>query len=465
MEKSSLGEKSGDNVTQALGPVNQDCLGLKTAVKQVFLAAGILFLAGCATTKPQDSSLLQIEQRAKVQEDGGVKVSVAVLNKKESRAIFGADLEKRQIQALWLKIENHEEDPYYFFQRSVDPNYFTPEEAAYINRYRLVEPGRLFSLPSIVLFPVNVFRYKYLNGEMREDFQEKGIHNTIILPGKEISGFMFTMPDRGVKKIKIRLTGEEKEKNFLFTVDVSEIKQDYKRSDFENRYPENEWVLINDPEVLKQKLEAITCCTTNAKGNKSGDPLNLVVIAGLQEMLDAFALADWDETEAISLATSMKMMKAFFSGSDYRYSPVSNLYYQGRKHDIAFQKIRTNIYERIHLRLWYTPMKFNSKPVWVGQVSRDIGIRATKKTWNFMTHQIDSNVDESRDYLFSDLSMVQRLGSFGYVQGMPMVDRAKPSKNLTGDPYFTDGLRLVAELTDVDAKPVFLDWDFPSLKR
>jgi LssY C-terminus len=34
-------------------------------------------------------------------------------------------------------------------------------------------------------------------------------------------------------------------------------------------------------------------------------------------------------------------------------------------------------------------MRFEGKPVWVGQVSRDIGVRFTLATWNLVTHRID----------------------------------------------------------------------------
>ena len=99
--------------------------------------------------------------------------------------------------------------------------------------------------------------------------------------------------------------------------------------------------------------------------------------------------------------------------------------------------------------------------MWVGQVSRDIGVRMTLKTWNLMTHEIDANVDESREYVFADLAAVSRVGRFGYVHGVGEALRDSPRKNLTGDPYFTDGLRLALELTGHDTEPVFLKWSIP----
>ncbi|HXV28619.1 MAG TPA: LssY C-terminal domain-containing protein, partial [bacterium] len=263
--------------------------------------------------------------------------------------------------------------------------------------------------------------------------------------------------DKGTKRVPFRLMGEEVEKKMFFTVDVPGIKQDYKKSDVEKLYLPGELIPVNPPE-LQKKLEAMPCCTTNRQGKKNGDPLNLVMIAEFQDMLDAMTLSGWDETEALSFASAGRMMKAFFTGSEYRYSPVSNLYFEGRKHDVAFQKTRENINERLHLRLWLTPYTFEGKSVWAGQISRDIGIRLTRRTWNLTTHKIDPDIDESRDYLFADLSLVERLGRFGYVSGVGKALRTSPRRNLTGDPYYTDGLRLVVEITGDDSKPVFMGW-------
>ena len=75
------------------------------------------------------------------------------------------------------------------------------------------------------------------------------------------------------------------------------------------------------------------------------------------------------------------------SGGEYRYSPVSSLYVFGRPQDIAFQKARENIHERNHLRLWMSRVTYQGLPVWIGQISRDIGVRFTTKT--ITTHKID----------------------------------------------------------------------------
>ncbi|MGK4301946.1 LssY C-terminal domain-containing protein, partial [Klebsiella pneumoniae] len=83
------------------------------------------------------------------------------------------------------------------------------------------------------------------------------------------------------------------------------------------------------------------------------------------------------------------------------------------------QRIRKSINERLHLRLWMTPLRYQGQPVWIGQVSRDIGVRFTWRTWNLTTHRIDPDVDEAREYVVEDLMQVGRLEMAGYVPGAP----------------------------------------------
>ena len=117
----------------------------------------------------------------------------------------------------------------------------------------------------------------------------------------------------------------------------------------------------------------------------------------------------------------------------------------GRSQDFALQKARQTVDERNHLRLWLTPLRFRGKEVFVGQISRDIGVRLTKKT--IVTHKIDPDVDEARDYLAQDLIYSQRVAEIGFVPGVGAHTWDAPGRNYTGDPWFTDGLRLVVVLT------------------
>jgi hypothetical protein len=52
-------------------------------------------------------------------------------------------------------------------------------------------------------------------------------------------------------------------------------------------------------------------------------------------------------------------------------------------------------------------------------------------------------VDETREYLVENLAYSQSLAKLGYVEGVGAAPIDAPRGNLTGDPYITDGLRVV----------------------
>jgi hypothetical protein len=97
------------------------------------------------------------------------------------------------------------------------------------------------------------------------------------------------------------------------------------------------------------------------------------------------------------------------------------------------------------MRLWQAPVQVNGMPVWVGQISRDIGVRLTKKT--LTTHKIDPEVDEARWYLMQDMFYSQSLIQYAFATGVGAATSESPGRNYTGDPYWTDGLRLVMWLS------------------
>jgi hypothetical protein len=114
---------------------------------------------------------------------------------------------------------------------------------------------------------------------------------------------------------------------------------------------------------------------------------------------------------------------------------------------------------RNHLRLWLTPLIFEGQEVWIGQISRDIGVRLSSKT--ITTHKIDPDVDETRDYLLQDLLLSGSLAGIGYAKGVGAATPEDPRYNYTLDPYFTDGLRLVLFVSDGYVSPDRLEliWD------
>jgi hypothetical protein len=171
--------------------------------------------------------------------------------------------------------------------------------------------------------------------------------------------------------------------------------------------------------------------------------LNLVIVGGLDDAFPALVRRGWRPTETKWSGAIMRVATSALSGERYLNAPVSDLYLFGRPQDLALQKARDSVHQRNHLRLWLSPIRYRGRAVWVGQISRDIGSRLTLHSPTLTTHKIDPDVDEARTALAEDMAYSQGLAVVGYAGGVGRAAQDAPRENLTTDPYYTDGDRLV----------------------
>jgi hypothetical protein len=389
-----------------------------------FLQAAIIsfiFVYGCTVyQKPRPYYDVEFRERSQSKVNGEVRVTVAVLSDEESRQLVGVNLAGQEMQPVWVRVQNADSSPYWLMSAGLDPDYFSPLESAYVFH-------GIFSAS--------------LNYKIDDQFRVLSFRNPIA-PGASVSGFFFVNRDVGIKVVDIDLISYGKTKFFTFFVPVPGIIEDYHDVDFENLYPPNEIVNLEEDD-LRAALEKLPSCATNKDGTKNGDPLNLVLIGSREDITAAFVRRGWLPAEQTYGKAVWKTIDSFLFGSRYRYSPVSPLYLYGRQQDFAGQKPRHSVHQRNHLRAWLSPIRYRNKPVWIGQISRDIGVRFTFKAWPPVTHKIDPDVDEARYALAEDMIYSQQLAKGGYVKGVGTATRSKPRYNLTGDPFFTDGYRLV----------------------
>lgn len=401
----------------------------------VGVASALLFLSACASgggSIPDGDW----ESRIQTQEKNGILVSAAVPSAKEAKQLFAKPLYQEGIQPVWLEITNNSDTLVTFLPVGLDAQYFTPLEVAN-NDFEKKDPDAPVKL-------VNTF------------FLDQSIIDLRLEPGETRRGFIFSKLDEGTKAFNVDIVGNPGGENtdflsFTFFIPVPGLSIDHYDVDWKNLYADDKWIDLSKDELI-EAIEGFTCCVTDKGGSNNGDPLNLVIIGQPRDVYTAFIRAGWDETEKVTRTSTVKTIASFLSGGEYRYSPVSGLYVFGRSQDIAFQKARENIHERNHLRLWMSWVRYEGIPVWMGQISRDIGVRFTTKT--ITTHKIDPNVDETREYLLEDLAYAQSLLRMGYVGGVGAVPIDQPKGNLTGDPWFSDGFRLVLWLS---SKPVPID--------
>ena len=412
-------------------------------MKQISLTSMLAFLTafsvlGCASITPAQNSTPAFIRAAETKGKDNVRVTVAVLTEAESRNYFGRSLEPGGVQAIWLKVENRNIFPAWILPRFTDPDYFTALEVAYRNH-------SAFS--------------NHFNQNVDAAFQKYAIPWRV-KPGGTNTGFLFVNVSEGVKFVNVELWHSKGVIDVGFYLELPSGYFDYEKADVGARYQASQ---VRDLTIdqLRQVLERLPCCTGNRRG-AYGDPVNVILIGANDDIFSALVRQGWDPTHALGAGTVRKTLQAFLLGYRYRYSPVSSLYLFDRRQDIAFQKARRTIHQRNHMRLWLSPYTYLGKPVWIGQISRDIGVRFTLRSPFLTTHKIDPQVDEARDYLVQDLLASESLEWLAYVKGVGTVSPEAPRENLTGDAYFTDGLRAVAAVSSrrIPASEVnYVNWE------
>jgi hypothetical protein len=391
------------------------------------ILAGVVIAAilRSETFAPDPAADASFMLRAESQTAAGLKVSVSALGPEESRRSFGEDLARYNIQPVWLSIQNDTDETLYYLPVATDPAYYSPYEVAY-RFHGALSRGE--------------------NQKRDAFFLERQI-SSALPPHARTTGFVYTTLDAGMKFVRVLVAGKGREETFSFVARVP-------GADFlgQKIYTDPPFAAsqIKDVDLteLREILRTLPCCTTDAKGDRKGDPLNLVVVESKSDAIAAVASRDWHLVQTLDVQSMVETARAFLLRDEYLTSPVSPLYLFGRKEDFALQKARATINERVHLRLWLLPQTFHSRRVWAGQISRDIGVRLTDKAWNLTTHKIGPDVDFDRSYLLQDLLLSGLVDHYGYVEGVGAAPMSAPRTNLTGDGYFTDGLRLVLFLSD-----------------
>jgi hypothetical protein len=380
-------------------------------------------LCGCAAATLPNPDGISYKSRAVSRSEGGLHVSAAVLSDEESATVYGVPLASKGIQPVWIEVQDNDTASYFLMSPGLDPNFFPASEAAEAFGDGDAHGG---------------------NVELDRRFRALAFHNPI-LPGQTVSGYVLTNLSEGAKLVQLDLVASEKARTFSFLMVVPGFYADYHVSAVFRRdiYPPEKIVNYTEDDTFRAALEALPCCATNADGSKNGDPLNLVIVGGLDDAFAALVRRGWSPTEQKWSGAIMKTITSALSGDRYVNAPISDLYLFGRPQDLALQKARDTIHQRNHLRLWLSPMRYHDKPVWVGQISRDIGVRLTFHSPTFTTHKIDPDVDEARTALTEDMAYSQNLQKIGFVNGVGAAPQSAPKENLTTDPYFTDGYRQV----------------------
>lgn len=380
------------------------CVGLGMVV------CFVMIIGACAThfERPGPFDNTGLRHRAQTITEDDIRVFVTVPRPEESRSIFGINLEEKNIEPLWLEIENNTDRQIYFLQTGLDPEYFSPSEVSFGFH-------RVFS--------------KSANKQLDDHIESLGFHH-IINPHSISSGYVFTNSDEGSKFVTVDLIGREWSKSFMLIVPTPNRKLPVSHYDRLFRMiASSESIEVEDEPRLRELLEKLPCCTSSKDGVQ-GEPLNIVLIGDIRDISAAFVRRN------------------------YRYTPVAPRYVFQRPQDVSVSKRDRWVAAQPQvLRVWLTSIRFQHKNVWIGQVNSPLGGRFARVTEEGKDSYIEPFVDEARNDLAQDIIYSQSLVKMGFVKGVGSVMASTPRKIRNGSIYHTDGLRAVLMFED---RPVSL---------
>ena len=143
--------------------------------------------------------------------------------------------------------------------------------------------------------------------------------------------------------------------------------------------------------------------TSTAQGIPGG-PINVGLIGSREDVVAAFHAAGWYPADPVTLRSSIEIIGSVLLDRPYNDAPVSPLYFEGRREDLAFEKADGRSADRRqHVRLWMVlESGTDGGPVWLGAASFDSGVTLSRDTGQ-VTHKIAPNIDQERDRLITGL--------------------------------------------------------------
>jgi hypothetical protein len=195
---------------------------------------------------------------------------------------------------------------------------------------------------------------------------------------------------------------------------------------------------------------AVRPMATQTKQGIPGDPMNVGVVGSRADAIQAMHAAGWYPADPITLRSSMAIIGSVIFHRPYEDAPVSNLYYDHRREDMAFEKpAGKSANARNHVRFWLVlEQGAEGRPVWLGAATFDRGVGISHLTGQ-VTHHIAPNIDGARSLLTNDLETA------GMVEATYQVSGIGPTfngRNGEGDSYYTDGEIWMSQLVPAAEK-------------
>ena len=384
---------------------------------------------------------------SKTTTENGITVTTSVLTQEETDKIFGVNLYSKGIQPVWIDITNNTESDYLFLPISIDPDYFAPNEVAYLFQ--------------------GLFGGGKIHPQLSERFNKYGYELTEIKPGKNNNGFVYTNFDPGIKYVNITLFSEETIETFVFYLVLGDARNEFNEIDFNIIYADDEYKNYNNENDFKKAIQDLHCCVQNKDNNEDVYPINFVFVGNDEDVFSALIRRGWDVTEPFSDVWRKLNSTEYFSTPIFRTTPMENYYYFDRDQDVSMQKSRkvnkSTVRQRNEMRIWLTPIKYMDKSVWIGSTTRDVGTDVNKVK-DFQTKKIDPDLNETRSFLVEDMVLSQSVDKIGFLSNSDPTNKDNPNINYKNQAWWSDGLVLVLlfdDLPNTIGDITYYDWKFP----
>jgi hypothetical protein len=326
---------------------------------------------------------------------------------------------------------------------SIDRNYFSPIEVAYMNRKKFSSQGY---------------------AEMERWFNENALQR-LVPAGATRTGIVFTNLKPGTKAFNLDVFSSNKANSFTFFVPMPGFTPDYMNVNFEQMYKEEEIRNLDQAQLRTVLEKELSCCGTDASGEEAGSPLNIVLVGSGLAVRRTMMRGEWQESEAgwQQTATGLQETEAGLRDN----ATLRDQYYRGRQPDGVYYIDRADGNERIQLRLWLAPWRVNSQPVWIGQTFYDVNDQsfwaelADQEQFKdsiflaaFMEESVVADLDGAQNFILQNFWYSQSLQKMGMVGGVDKTKVTQPGITFTGIGYFSSGLRAVLFLSE---SPMGLD--------
>jgi hypothetical protein len=186
--------------------------------------------------------------------------------------------------------------------------------------------------------------------------------------------------------------------------------------------------------------------TDQAQGGHPGDLVNFVIVGTQEQVTSALKASAWIAADKTNKDAVVSALLATLQKNVYVSVPMSILYLFGRPQDFGYERAEAVMVaaQRNHFRIWQAPFAGPQNQVlWVGAGTHDVGIEPDQRSPDTITHKIDQDVDNERDFIGATLQQS------GQVEAMSYMTRAKPiksAKTATGGNIQSDGRVLVIVL-------------------